>query len=345
MTTEPVLSQQPIRSVPHSGLRFPAISLGLWQNFGASAASEDATALITTALDLGVFHLDLANNYGPPPGAAESFVGTLLRGSLRAHRDEMLLATKAGYRMWPGPYGEGGSRKYLLSSLDASLSRLGTDVVDIFYSHRYDPTTPLEETIGALATALAQGKAHYVGVSSYSPQRTREALAIARDYGIPLSVHQSSYSLVNRWIEEPDAQGDSVLSLSNDHDFGVVAFSPLAQGLLTDKYLNHVPSDSRAALSSSFRPEYLSEENLRRVRELDSIAQELGLSLAQMAVAWILRDPRVSSVLVGARTPAQFRELLHATEAPVLTPEVLTRIDQWATDAGINLWAQRSSSL
>ena len=333
------------RRLGTSGLSVPAVSLGLWQNFGEAAALEDQRRLILHAVEAGVVHIDLANNYGPPPGAAETAFGRVLARDLAGRRDELLISTKAGYRMWPGAYGEGGSRKYLLASLDQSLARLGLDHVDIFYSHRYDPTTPLEETIGALATAVSSGRARYVGISSYSAQRTREALDAADRVGVRLSVHQPSYSLLNRWIEEPDASGESVLDVAGDAGLGVLAFSPLAQGMLTTKYLSGVPSGSRAARGGSLPTSYLTERNRAAVAALAEIAADRGQSLAQMAVSWCLRDPRVSGVLLGARTTEQLDENLRAVDRMDFTPAELAAIDARSVDGEINLWASRSSAL
>lgn len=337
----------PTSRAGRSGLVLPRATLGLWQNFGDTTAFADQRALVLRAFDLGVFHLDLANNYGPPPGAAEESVGRLLAGDLAPHRDELLIATKAGYRQWPGPYGEFGSRKYLLASLDQSLRRLGTDHVDVLYSHRFDPTTPLEETIGALATALHSGRARYVGISSYSAARTRQALDVAQALGIRLALHQPSYSMLNRWVEQPDdgADGRTLLDVAGDAGMGVVAFSPLAQGMLTSRYLDGVPADSRAARGGPLRPEYLSEENLGHVRALAQIARGRGQSLAQLALAWVLRDPRVTSVALGARTTAQLEENLAGIDGPALTADELAAIDEHARDGGINLWGSRSSEL
>lgn len=329
------------------GLPLPAVTLGLWQNFGDATPFAAQRELVLRAVDLGVVHLDLANNYGPPPGAAEESVGRLLATDLAPYREELLIATKAGYRQWPGPYGEHGSRKYLLASLDQSLRRLGVDHVDVFYSHRFDPSTPLAETIGALRTAVDSGRARYVGISSYSARRTQEALAVAADLGVPLTLHQPSYSMLNRWVEQPadDAGGRSLLDVAGDAGMGVVAFSPLAQGMLTRKYLDGVPEGSRAARGGPLRPEYLSEENLARVRALAAVAEARGQSLAQLAVAWVLRDPRVTSVALGARTPEQLAENLAAVHGPGLTDAELAEIDRHAVDAGINLWGSRSSDL
>ena len=337
----------PLRRAGRTGLDLPAVTLGLWQNFGDATPFADQRALVLHAVDLGVVHLDLANNYGPPPGAAEAGVGRLLASDLRSHRDELLIATKAGYRQWPGPYGEFGSRKYLLASLDQSLRRLGTDHVDVFYSHRFDPSTPLEETIGALKTAVDSGRARYAGISSYSARRTQEALAVAGRIGLPLALHQPSYSMLNRWVERPDpeAGGASLLDVAAGAGLGVVAFSPLAQGMLTRKYLDGVPADSRAARGGPLRPEYLSDDNLARVRALAAVAEARGQSLAQLAIAWVLRDPRVTSVALGARTPEQLTENLAAVHGPALTDAELAEIELHAVDAGINLWASRSSDL
>ncbi|SDC71683.1 L-glyceraldehyde 3-phosphate reductase [Sanguibacter gelidistatuariae] len=333
------------RRLGGSGLAVPPISLGLWQNFGEQTALETQRGLVLHAVDAGIVHIDLANNYGPPPGAAEASFGRILARDLAGHRDELLISTKAGYRMWPGAYGEGGSRKHLLSSLDQSLDRLGLDHVDIFYSHRYDPTTPLEETIGALATAVSSGRARYVGVSSYSARRTREALAAADTAGVRLSVHQPSYSLLNRWIEEPDASGESVLDVAGDAGLGVLAFSPLAQGMLTTKYLDGIPGDSRAARGGSLPPSYLSLRNRAAIAALAEIASDRGQSLAQMAVSWCLRDSRVSGVLVGARTTDQLDENLAALEHLDFSAAELAAIDENSVDGEINLWAARSSAL
>ena len=335
----------PLRRAGRTGLDLPAVTLGLWQNFGDTTPFADQRALVLRAFDMGVVHLDLANNYGPPPGAAEESVGRLLRTDLAPYRDELLIATKAGYRQWPGPYGEFGSRKYLLASLDQSLRRLGVDHVDVFYSHRFDPGTPLEETLGALKTAVDSGRARYAGISSYSARRTREALEVAGRLGLRLALHQPSYSMLNRWVEEPGDDGRSLLDVADGAGLGVVAFSPLAQGMLTAKYLDGVPSDSRAARGGPLREEYLSEQNLARVRALDAVARDRGQSLAQLAVAWVLRDPRVTSVALGARTPEQLAENLDAVTGPPLTDAELAEIDRHAVDAGINLWGSRSSDL
>lgn len=337
----------PTRRAGGSGLPLGVATLGLWQNFGAARPFAEQRELVLRAVDLGITHLDLANNYGPPAGAAEESVGRLLARDLAPYRDELVIATKAGYRAWPGPYGEHGSRKYLLASLDRSLARLGLDHVDVFYSHRFDPRTPLEETLGALATALASGRARYVGVSSYSAVRTQQAVELARSTGLELTLHQPSYSMLNRWIEQPDpaAGGRSLLDVAADAGLGVVAFSPLAQGLLTGRYLAGVPSDSRAARGGPLRPEYLSQANLARVRALAEIAAGRGQSLAQLATAWVLRDPRITSVVLGPRTTAQLEDSVRALSGPAITPDELAAIEVHAVDGGVNLWGPRSSEL
>src|SRR5580693_6183438 len=285
-----------------SGLKLPRISLGLWQNFGGATPFDNAREMVLKSFDHGITHFDLANNYGPPAGSAEENFGRIVATDLAAYRDELIISTKAGYFMWPGPYGEWGSRKYLLSSLDQSLMRLGLDYVDIFYSHRFDPKTPLEETMSSLATAVHSGKALYVGISSYGPQKTREAAAILRDLRIPFVIHQPSYSMLNRWVE------DGLLQVLEQEGLGCIAFSPLAQGLLTAKYLGGIPESSRAAQNGSFRQSMLTEANLAKVRALNQIAQRRGQSLAQMAIAWVLRDPRVTSALIGASSVAQLEQ-------------------------------------
>ncbi|MBC7289831.1 MAG: aldo/keto reductase [Actinotalea sp.] len=335
------------RRAGRSGLDLPAVSLGLWQNFGAADPHENQRAIVLRAVDRGITQIDLANNYGPPPGAAEESFGRMLATDLRGLRDELVITTKAGYRQWPGPYGEYGSRKYLLASLDQSLRRLGVDHVDIFYSHRYDDRTPLEETLGALRTAVESGRALYAGISSYSALRTLEALEVADRIGLRLLVHQPSYSLLNRWIEEPaqDAGDRSLLDVVADAGLGTVVFSPLAQGMLTSKYLGGIPEGSRAARGGSFRPEFLTDDVVGHLRGLADIAADRGQSLAQMALAWALRDPRVTSVLVGASSPQQLDENLGALENLEFTTDELERIDEHAVDAGINIWAPRSSDL
>jgi L-glyceraldehyde 3-phosphate reductase len=325
----------PYRRTGRSGLDLPAVSLGLWHNFGDDKPLETQRAILRRAFDLGITHIDLANNYGPPYGSAETNFGRVLREDLRSYRDELVVSTKAGYDMWPGPYGQGGgSRKYLLSSLDQSLARMGLDYVDIFYSHRFDPTTPLEETMGALDTAVRSGRALYAGISSYSPERTREAVTILRELGTPLLIHQPSYSMLNRWIET-----EGLLDVLDDEGVGCIAFSPLAQGMLTDKYLGGVPEGSRAAQDKSLSTDLLSDEALEHVRALDLIAKERGQSLAQMALAWALRDERVTSVLVGASSVEQLEANVAATQNLSFGDDELARIDQHAVDTGIDLWA------
>jgi L-glyceraldehyde 3-phosphate reductase len=326
------------RRVGASGLRLPTISLGLWQNFGEDTPLSTQRGIVRRAFDLGITHFDLANNYGPPFGSAEENFGSLLASDLRHYRDELVISTKAGYVMWAGPYGEWGSRKYLLASLDQSLKRIGLEYVDIFYSHRVDPETPLEETLGALDSAVRQGKARYAGLSSYSASRTREAAAIMRRLGTPVLVHQPSYSLLNRWIE------NGLLDVLDDEGIGCIVFSPLAQGLLSDRYLNGVPADARAARNDSFRRDMLNEETLARVRALNEIARGRGQSLAQMALAWTLRDPRITSALVGARSITQLEDSLHALHNLHFTADELATIDQYAADAGINIWTQSSDA-
>jgi L-glyceraldehyde 3-phosphate reductase len=320
-----------------SGLQLPAVSLGLWHNFGGDRPLETSRAIARRAFDLGVTHFDLANNYGPPYGSAEETFGELMRKDLRPYRDELVISTKAGYDMWPGPYGEWGSRKYLLSSLDQSLQRMGLDYVDIFYSHRFDPDTPLEETMGALDAAVRQGKALYVGISSYSPAKTEEAAAILRDLGTPLLIHQPSYSMLNRWIE------GGLLDTLGTLGVGCIVFSPLAQGMLTDKYLHGIPEDSRAARDTSFSPDLLTEAALARVTALNEMAKKRGQSLAQMALAWTLRDPRVTSTLIGASSVEQLEANVGALENMEFSPEELKQIDGQAVESDINLWAASSS--
>ncbi|HEX5877716.1 MAG TPA: L-glyceraldehyde 3-phosphate reductase [Actinomycetota bacterium] len=326
------------RRVGRSGLLLPAISLGLWQNFGGDRPFETQRAIVRRAFDLGITHFDLANNYGPPYGSAEENFGRILATDLRGYRDELVISTKAGYDMWPGPYGNHGSRKYLLSSLDQSLTRMGLPYVDIFYSHRVDPDTPLEETMGALATAVRQGKALYAGISSYSPERTRQAAEILRGLGTPLLIHQPSYSMLNRWIE------DGLLDVLDDEGVGCIVFSPLAQGLLTGRYLDGVPEGSRASRPGSMDPDQLSEETLAKVRALNDIAARRGQSLAQLAVAWTLRDPRVTSALLGASSVAQLEDNVAALGDLAFDDDELAEIDRHATEAGINLWAESSNA-
>jgi len=328
----------PYRRVGRSGLKLPAVSLGLWQNFGGDRPLETQRATIRRAFDLGVTHFDLANNYGPPYGSAEENFGRILATDLRGYRDELVISTKAGWDMWPGPYGEFGSRKYLLASLDQSLRRMGLPYVDIFYSHRFDPDTPLEETLGALDTAVRQGKALYVGISSYSAERTREAVRILRELGTPLLIHQPSYSLLNRWIE------DGLLDVLGDEGVGCIVFSPLAQGVLTDRYLNGIPEGSRASRPGSLSSDMLSDENLEKVRALNRIAERRGQGLAQMAIAWTLRDPRVTSALVGASSVAQLEANLAAVGNLAFDDDELAEIDRYATEGGINIWASSSTS-
>lgn len=328
------------RRVGRSGLVLPAVSLGLWHNFGDDVPLQRQRDILCRAFDLGITHMDLANNYGPEHGAAERNFRTHLDRDLRRYRDELIISTKAGYDMWPGPYGQGGgSRKYLLASLDQSLQRMGLDYVDIFYSHRFDPDTPLEETMGALDSAVRSGKALYVGISSYGPERTREAARILREMGTPLLIHQPSYSMLNRWIEE-----DGLLDALGEEGVGAIAFSPLAQGMLTDKYLDGVPEGSRASQDKSLAPELLTDETLNHIRALNDIAGERGQSLAQMALAWALRDPRVSSVLVGASSVKQLEANVAALDSPEFSAQQLERIDAHAVESGINLWARWSQA-
>ena len=319
-----------------SGLQLPAVSLGFWHNFGDDVALERQRAVVRRAIDLGITHLDLANNYGPPYGAAERNFGLLMAQDLRPLRDELVISSKAGYDMWPGPYGEWGSRKYLLASLDQSLARMGLDYVDIFYSHRFDPETPLEETMGALATAVQSGRALYAGISSYSPDRTREAAALLRGMGVPLLIHQPSYSMLNRWIE-PD-----LLDALGELGVGCIGFSPLAQGMLTDRYLNGIPADSRAAQGKSLSPDLITDEALTHIRNLNAMASARGQSLAQMALAWALRDTRVTSVLIGASSVAQLEANVAALDQLGFSDDELAAVDQHAVDSGINLWAASS---
>jgi L-glyceraldehyde 3-phosphate reductase len=327
----------PYRRTGRSGLLLPAISLGLWHNFGDTQPLETQRAVLRRAFDLGVTHFDLANNYGPPYGSAESNFGRILREDLAPYRDELIISTKAGYDMWPGPYGEWGSRKYLLASLDQSLRRMGLDYVDIFYSHRFDPETPLEETMGALDAAVRAGKALYVGVSSYSAARTREAVEILDRLGTPLLIHQPSYSLLNRWIEE------DLLDVLGEEGVGSIVFSPLAQGLLTDKYLDGIPEGTRAT-ETQFLTGDMIEGALAHVRALNTMAQQRGQSLAQMAIAWTLRDPRVTSSLIGARTVEQLEDSLGALERLDFSDDELAEIDRHAVEAGINLWKASSDA-
>ncbi|MDT4980648.1 MAG: L-glyceraldehyde 3-phosphate reductase [Pseudonocardiales bacterium] len=326
------------RRCGRSGIQLPAISLGLWHNFGGETPLETQRAIARRAFDLGITHFDLANNYGPPYGSAEENFGRLLASDFGPYRDELIVSTKAGWDMWPGPYGEFGSRKYLLASLDQSLARLGLDYVDIFYSHRFDPDTPLEETMGALDTAVRSGRALYAGISSYSPERTLEAATILRRMGTPLLIHQPSYSMLNRWIE------GGLLDTLEELGVGCIAFSPLAQGMLTSKYLDGVPAESRMAKDSSLSPELLSEQNLAHIRALNAIAEKRGQSLAQLALAWALRDPRVTSVLVGASSVGQLEDNVVALDHLDFTDDELAEIDRHAVEGGINLWRDSSSS-
>jgi L-glyceraldehyde 3-phosphate reductase len=326
------------RRCGRSGILLPPISLGLWHNFGDDRTLDVQRAILRRAFDLGVTHFDLANNYGPPYGSAEINFGRLLREDFASLRDELIISTKAGWDMWPGPYGDNGSRKYLLASLDQSLKRLGLDYVDIFYHHHFDPTTPLEETLGALDAAVRQGKALYVGISSYSDERTKEAITILGQLGTPLLIHQPSYSMLNRWIEE------RLLDVLGEAGVGCIAFSPLAQGLLTDRYLHGVPEDSRAAKGTSLCSDMLSEKNLDHVRALSAIAQDRGQSLAQMALAWTLRDPRVSSALIGASSVAQLEENIGALNNLAFSAEELQKIDHFAVESGIDLWRGPATS-
>jgi L-glyceraldehyde 3-phosphate reductase len=325
------------RRCGRSGLMLPPISLGLWHNFGNDRPFATQQAICRRAFDLGVTHFDLANNYGPPYGAAEENFGTLLATDFARHRDELVISTKAGYDMWPGPYGEGGSRKYLLASLDQSLRRMGLDYVDIFYSHRFDPDTPPEETMSALATAVTQGKALYAGISSYSSARTVDAARLLADRGVPLLIHQPSYSMFNRWLE-----ADGLLDTLEAVGAGCIAFSPLAQGLLTDRYLEGIPTDSRVATGWAMSRDMISEDNLARVRALAGLAEERGQSLAQLALAWALRDPRMTSLVIGASSVAQLEADLAALDNLAFTDAELDAIDRYATESDINLWAASS---
>jgi L-glyceraldehyde 3-phosphate reductase len=328
--------KMPYRRSGRSGLQLPTVSLGLWQNFGDESPLSTQRAILRRAFDLGVTHFDLANNYGPPYGSAEVNFGRLFREDFLPYRDELVISTKAGYDMWPGPYGEWGSRKYLLASLDQSLKRMGVEYVDIFYSHRVDPETPLEETMGALDTAVRSGKALYAGISSYSPERTRDAAAILRSLGTPLLIHQPSYSMLNRWIE------GGLLDVLEAEGAGCIAFSPLAQGLLTTKYLDGVPAGSRASRNGSLSQEQLTDATLAHVRALNSIAAARGQSLAQMAISWTLRDPRVTSALVGASSVGQLEENLAAADKTTFGAEEIAAIDKNAVEAGINIWSASS---
>ncbi len=328
----------PYRRCGRSGLQLPAISLGLWQNFGDDRPLATSRAILRRAFDLGITHFDLANNYGPPYGSAEINFGRIFAEDFARLRDEVVISTKAGYDMWPGPYGEWGSRKYLLGSLDQSLARMRLEYVDIFYSHRFDPDTPLEETLGALDFAVRQGKARYAGISSYSPERTEEAIVILRELGTPLLIHQPSYSMFNRWIE------DGLLDVLGEEGVGCIAFSPLAQGLLTDRYLNGIPEESRVARGESFSESIVSEQNLERVRSLASIAENRGQTLAQLALAWVLRDQRVTSALIGASSVAQLEQNVAALAQLQFEPGELEEIDRYAVDGSLNIWASSSNA-
>jgi L-glyceraldehyde 3-phosphate reductase len=330
----------PYRQVGRSGLKLPAVSLGLWQNFGDETPLATQREVVHRAFDLGVTHFDLANNYGPPYGSAEINFGRIMAEDLAPHRDELIISTKAGYDMWPGPYGEWGSRKYLLASLDQSLARMGLDYVDIFYSHRFDPDTPLEETMAALDHAVRSGRALYAGISSYSAEKTAEAATILRSLGSPLLIHQPSYSLLNRWVEQGQP---SLLETLAAEGVGCIAFSPLAQGMLTDRYLDGIPTDSRAARGTSLSPDLLTEDNLRHIRALSEIATKRGQSLAQLAIAWVLRHEKVNSALVGASSVGQLEANVAAVDNLEFPDDELAAIDQDAVEAGINLWAQSSA--
>ena len=326
------------RPCGRSGVQLPPISLGLWQNFGDDRPLAAGRAILRRAFDLGITHFDLANNYGPPYGSAEINFGRLFAEDFRPYRDELIISTKAGYDMWPGPYGDLGSRKYLLASLDQSLQRMGLEYVDIFYSHRFDPDTPLEETMGALDTAVRSGKARYVGISSYGPRRTEEAAEILGEMGTPLLIHQPSYSLLNRWIE-PD-----LLDVLGREGIGAIAFSPLAQGLLTDRYLNGIPDDSRVKIGNYLSSDMLSDENLGRIRGLAGIAERRGQSLAQMAIAWILRDERITSALIGASSVNQLEQNVAALQQLDFDADELAEIDRYAVEGGVNIWEMSSSA-
>jgi L-glyceraldehyde 3-phosphate reductase len=318
----------------HSGLKLPALSLGLWHNFGEDTPHQRKRDICRTAFDLGITHFDLANNYGPPAGSAETAFGEILRTDFAGYRDELIISSKAGYNMWPGPYGEWGSRKYLIASCDQSLKRMGLDYVDIFYSHRFDPDTPLEETCGALDHIVRSGRALYVGISSYNSKRTREAAEILKSLGTPCIIHQPSYSIINRWVEE-----DGLLDTLEDLGVGSIVFSPLAQGMLTSKYLGGIPNDSRAAQGKSLRPAFLDDRNIGNLRGLNAIAGKRGQTLAQMAIAWVLRGGRVTSALIGASRPEQVVDCVQALDKPDFTAEELSEIEVFAKDADINLWA------
>jgi len=318
-----------------SGLKLPAVSLGLWHNFGDDLAHKNKQQICRTAFDLGITHFDLANNYGPPPGSAELAFGRILKEDFAGYRDELIISSKAGYDMWPGPYGEWGSRKYLIASCDQSLKRMGLDYVDIFYSHRFDPNTPLEETMMALDHIVRSGRALYVGISSYNTQRTREAAAILKSLGTPCLIHQPSYSLLNRWIEE-----DGLIDALGELGIGSIVFSPLAQGMLTTKYLHAIPEESRANQHKSLNPDFLNEKNIANIRALNAIAERRGQTLAQMAIAWVLRNGKITSALIGASKPEQVVDCVKALDNLSFTPEELREIDQYAQDGAINIWAK-----
>jgi L-glyceraldehyde 3-phosphate reductase len=330
--------QMAYRRTGRSGISLPAVSLGLWHNFGDDKAFDSQRAILRRAFDLGITHFDLANNYGPPYGAAETNFGRHFREDFKPYRDELILSTKAGWDMWPGPYGDLGSRKYLLASLDQSLARMGVDYVDIFYHHRFDPDTPMEESLGALDTAVRQGKALYAGISSYSGKRTEEAVSILRDLGTPLFIHQPSYSMLNRWVEE------DLLDVLGREGVGCIAFSPLAQGMLTDRYLNGIPDDSRVAQNKSLGRDLLNEQNMAHVHALNDMAGRRGQSLAQLALAWVLRDKRVTSVLIGASSVRQLEQNVGALGNLEFSAAELAEIDRYAVEGGINLWAGPSTS-
>lgn len=328
----------PYRRTGRSGLKLPAVSLGLWHNFGGVDTEENAREMLRGAFDLGVTHFDLANNYGPPPGSAEETFGRILKADFHGYRDELIISNKAGYDMWPGPYGEWGSRKYLMASCDQSLKRTGVDYFDIFYSHRYDPDTPLEETMGALDSIVRQGKALYVGISSYSATKTAEASAILRELGTPCLIHQPSYSMLNRWVEE------DLLDTLGDLGIGCIAFSPLAQGMLSSKYLGGMPEGSRATKGTSLSPDLITDTAIEHIRALNDIASDRGQTLAQLAIAWVLRHDTMTSALIGASKLSQIEECVAAAANTSFTNEELQRIDEHATDTGINLWARSSET-
>ncbi len=331
-------NRMPYARSGRSGLDLPRISLGLWHNFGGAALGEEQRRMLLNSFDRGITHFDLANNYGPPPGSAETNFGSIMATDLRPHRDELIISTKAGYDMWEGPYGEWGSRKYLLASLDQSLARMGLDYVDIFYSHRYDPGTPLEETLGALDSAVRWGKALYVGISSYGPEKTRDAARILAEMGTPFIIHQPSYSMLNRWVE------DGLLDVLGDLGIGCIVFSPLAQGLLTNRYLDGIPEDSRVVKGGALDRSMLSEDNLARVRGLNDVAVGRGQTLAQMAISWVLRDPRVTSALIGASRWSQIEDALGALDKVEFTSDELEQIDRHAVEGDINIWSASSDA-